>query len=83
MPGCPGHDLIQQELGLGSISPLTGCQNQMQKLTTTAYGAVQFGRQSSSTASEAPPGVGVFFFPAGCRRPVEETGCAFTLLESR
>lgn len=70
--------------GVGhNIAPLSRGQDQMQKLSTSAHGRVQFGRQTSSTASQAASGVAFFFFSAGWRRPVDETGWAFTLLESR
>ena len=78
-----GDNLVQQHLGLRSIAPLTSRQDQMQQLPTSTHGRVQFGGQSSSAASQATPGVGIFFFSVGLSRPVDETGWAFTLLESR
>lgn len=65
MAHCAGDDLIQQHLRLRGIFPLTGGQDQMQKLSTSAHGRVQFGRQSSSAPSQAASWVGVFFFSFG------------------
>jgi hypothetical protein len=40
VPGCPGLDLIEQHLGLRSISLLTGGQKQMHQLPASAHDTV-------------------------------------------